>query len=250
MPDPNPNTKGMPGSRDPESTPRPRPGNAEGAGGTGNTTEAGDTGDLAKQESKSEPGTRSSTRTGGRTRDESAKAEIFEATRQLARRQSYCKITIGAIARKAHVAKSTIYRWWPSKPHLVYEAIFSGDWTHPNEGDLRRDLKSLLTQYMESQLEPQWSALQLGLWADLTSEESKDKSLAQEHMAHFGRILQRSLDRAVRRGELRRRPDGPLITSLLTGSVRNMRLRAGIPMKEVPLDAIIDLVYNGLLADQ
>lgn len=61
----------------------------------------------------------------GRPRSESSRRAILDATRRLLTHNSVQKLSIEAIAKKAGVGKTTIYRWWPNKPAVVMEAIFS-----------------------------------------------------------------------------------------------------------------------------
>ncbi len=61
----------------------------------------------------------------GRPRSESSRRAILEATRRLLTHVSVQKLSIEAVARKAGVGKTTIYRWWPNKSAVVMEAIFS-----------------------------------------------------------------------------------------------------------------------------
>lgn len=61
----------------------------------------------------------------GRPRSESSRKSILESTRRLLTHTSVQKLSIEAIARKAGVGKTTIYRWWPSKSAVVMEAVFS-----------------------------------------------------------------------------------------------------------------------------
>jgi len=61
----------------------------------------------------------------GRPRSESSRKAILDATRRLLTHSSVQKLSIEAIARKAGVGKTTIYRWWPNKSAVIMEAIFS-----------------------------------------------------------------------------------------------------------------------------
>ena len=61
----------------------------------------------------------------GRPRSESSRRAILDATRRLLTHVSVQKLSIEAIARKAGVGKTTIYRWWPNKSAVVMEAVFS-----------------------------------------------------------------------------------------------------------------------------
>lgn len=61
----------------------------------------------------------------GRPRSESSRRAILDATRRLLTHVSVQKVSIEAIARKAGVGKTTIYRWWPNKAAVIMEAVFS-----------------------------------------------------------------------------------------------------------------------------
>ncbi len=103
-----------------------------------------------KIESNAVPSTKSSstsTPCKGRPRDEQAHKAILQFTRKLAsEKNSYNDITIEAISRGAHVAKTTIYRWWKTKNALVREACFLGRLVAPNTGSLRGDMRDLISQ--------------------------------------------------------------------------------------------------------
>jgi AcrR family transcriptional regulator len=61
----------------------------------------------------------------GRPRSEESRRAILDATRRLLTHMSVQKISIEAIAKKAGVGKTTIYRWWPNKQAVVMEAVFN-----------------------------------------------------------------------------------------------------------------------------
>lgn len=61
----------------------------------------------------------------GRPRSEESRRAILDATRRLLTHMSVAKISIEAIAKKAGVGKTTIYRWWPNKQAVVMEAVFN-----------------------------------------------------------------------------------------------------------------------------
>lgn len=65
------------------------------------------------------------TQKSGRPRSESSRQAILDATRRLLTHNTVQKLSIEAIAKKASVGKTTIYRWWPNKSAVVMEAIFS-----------------------------------------------------------------------------------------------------------------------------
>ena len=61
----------------------------------------------------------------GRPRSEKSKNAILKATNSLLLHVSVQELSIEAIAKKAKVGKTTIYRWWPNKTAVVMDALRS-----------------------------------------------------------------------------------------------------------------------------
>ena len=55
----------------------------------------------------------------GRPRDEAARAAILRSANAILEEKGIGGFTIEAVAARAGVAKTTIYRWWPSKGALA-----------------------------------------------------------------------------------------------------------------------------------
>jgi len=86
--------------------------------------------------------------TGRRPREEVQRAAL-EATLDLVDNPSigYRGLTMEAVARRAGISKATLYRWWPSKAHLLCEAYVAKanrDIPLPGAGDLGEDLREYL----------------------------------------------------------------------------------------------------------
>lgn len=61
----------------------------------------------------------------GRPRSQKSKQSILKATNSLLLHMSVQELSIEAIAKKAKVGKTTIYRWWPNKTAVVMDALVS-----------------------------------------------------------------------------------------------------------------------------
>ena len=59
----------------------------------------------------------------GRPRSEKSRNAILKATNSLLLHKSVQELSIEAIAKKAKVGKTTIYRWWPNKTAVVMDAL-------------------------------------------------------------------------------------------------------------------------------
>ncbi|MFN3828173.1 MAG: TetR/AcrR family transcriptional regulator [Micavibrio sp.] len=61
----------------------------------------------------------------GRPRSDKSREAILDATRKMLMHTPLRDISIEAIAKRAGVGKTTIYRWWPHKAALVMEAFLA-----------------------------------------------------------------------------------------------------------------------------
>ncbi|WP_329485612.1 TetR/AcrR family transcriptional regulator [Kitasatospora sp. NBC_01246] len=59
----------------------------------------------------------------GNRRDETARQAVLHAADDLLVEHGFGALTIEAIARRAGVAKQTIYRWWPSKVEILLDTL-------------------------------------------------------------------------------------------------------------------------------
>ena len=61
--------------------------------------------------------------TRGRPRSEQARRAILAAALELVRDEGYRAVTIDSVAKRAGVARTTIYRWWPSVAALLVDVL-------------------------------------------------------------------------------------------------------------------------------
>lgn len=78
----------------------------------------------------------------GRPRREGADDEILAVALAMLREQGYGSLTVDAVAERAGVAKTTVYRRWPSKGALVAAAI--APLAAEQSGDVVAEAESLL----------------------------------------------------------------------------------------------------------
>jgi AcrR family transcriptional regulator len=85
----------------------------------------------------------------GRPRSLQSEEAILEATGKLLSSEGYLGLTVSKVAARARASKSTIYRRWPTKEHLVMAAFDRWPVMVPRDrGDLLSDLLDLYQQYL------------------------------------------------------------------------------------------------------
>jgi AcrR family transcriptional regulator len=107
--------------------------------------------------------------TRGRPRDPRTQEAILAATRTLLSTVGYEQASMDAIAREAGVSRPTVYRRWPSKAHVVFDAVFGGakgDEILSSTGDFAQDLRHFATTVCEFWRDPAVAAATMGILAD------------------------------------------------------------------------------------
>ncbi|CAN5214361.1 TetR/AcrR family transcriptional regulator [soil metagenome] len=185
----------------------------------------------------------------GRKRDHSRDPEILDAALDVLAETGYDGMTIDMVAARARAGKATLYRRWPSKGHLVIDAIACMKRVDlpndelPDTGSLRGDLVSLIKQPSI-----QDSERKLKIMAGLLSMMSKDPGLAvvakTQILEPHVTIIRALLLRAIERGEIRADCD---IESLSTLSTAMTSYRLLILNKPVTREFLISLIDGVLL---
>ncbi len=153
----------------------------------------------------------------GRPRSKRSEEAIIRATTSLLADERYANFTVSKVAARARASKSTIYRRWPTKEHLVIEAFNRWPALTPHDrGTLMADLLGLYRQFLRILHQPPSNAIM----PTLVAERAHNPALA----AVFDPLMQRRrdpvrvvLERAMERGELPRTTDVELAVDALMG---------------------------------
>lgn len=180
--------------------------------------------------------------TGARPGGRSARvrAAIHTATLDQLAAHGYADLTIDAVADRAGVHRTTIYRRWPDKRSLVLAALHEHAFDQlpiPDTGDLRRDL-SLLAQAMDHALDrPHVRALLATIIADRPgSTELAD--LRTQFWTDRQRHAQAIPQRAIQRGQLPPDTDPTAVIDMLAGPIYLRRFIQGQEMTATEIDEL------------
>ena len=154
----------------------------------------------------------------GRPRDGRIDSEVVSAVLSVLKRGGYRAVTIDGIARKVGRARSSLYRRWPSKRHLVAYAVVNEMGENPaaDTGGLRGDLEAAVGTLSRAFSGPLRRAL-AGLAADMAQDAALASIIQQEVLAPRRKSMREALDRAQIRGEVRPDFDVELVLDMLTG---------------------------------
>lgn len=160
-------------------------------------------------------------RTPGRPRDPEADERILVATRELLVEDGYDALSYEVVARRAGVSRPTIYRRWPSKLHLLYDAAFPTADLEPitDTGEFSIDLERFAASAGQAYSRPETRAALPALLPHLTPgsalhEASRDP-LTRAARQQFRDLVEAAIDR----GEVREGLDAELLFDTVVGLV-------------------------------
>jgi AcrR family transcriptional regulator len=155
-----------------------------------------------------------------RPRNTDSDAAILTAAAETLQRDGYDGLIVDELARAVGVAKTTVYRRWPTKNHLVVSVIaaWQGEVAVPDSGDTEADLVAIVTG-MARALDP---ASMRRLVAELAAASARDADLrAQVELLWNARRAATAaiLARGVADGTLRDDLDVEIAMDQLAGAV-------------------------------
>jgi AcrR family transcriptional regulator len=187
-----------------------------------------------------------STRSPGRPRSEQAHHAILAATIELLPEHGLTGLSIEAVATKAGVGKTTIYRRWPSKLELVVEAVAEMRPPLPTEdtGSLQGDFLAFQRGQVSRVAAGPMPRIAPRLLAESVSDRELHEAVQRELIDPIRTAIGEVLQRGVDRGELRADLDVELATDVVHGTVvyRILRSEGDLLAAVAPVPRVLDLL--------
>lgn len=188
-------------------------------------------------------------RSPGRPRDTSISERALAATCELLTERGFEATTMQAVAERAGVHASALYRRWPSRIGMIAEATFPG--LDPGSvaptGDLRRDLRRFIRAYTAAFTAPAARAAAAGLLAHIQSSPAPrppELNLRVSARPQFRAILAAAPPGAV---DSALDPDD--VFDLLLGAILVRVLLPAATARRQPAERVVDMVMRVLRAD-
>jgi AcrR family transcriptional regulator len=185
----------------------------------------------------------------GRPRSERAHQAILDAANEILEERGFVDLTIDEVAQRAGVSKTTIYRRWPTKGTLVFEA-FAADFLArvpgPDTGSLRGDLLASLRAWIRVNKGTVKGRTLVGLIAEV----QRDPELAEiwrEGVIGPVRAQHRTIvERAIERGEVLPDVDPDVVLDLIYGAAYHRLLQSHLPLSDRFAQDVVDTVVAGV----
>lgn len=156
----------------------------------------------------------------GRPRDTRIDSAVLDAAAELLPQTGYADLTVAAIADRAGTSRPAVYRRWPSKAHLVHEAVFRDADTSrvPVTGRLEEDLHSIVARTAALLTSPLARLAVPGLIGEAASDPSLNQRVLDRFAGSGWSGLDAYLSEAAARGELRAGFDAGVLLEVVIGS--------------------------------
>lgn len=195
----------------------------------------------------------------GRPRSTAADAAILEATRASLVDLGWSKLTMGDVATRAGVAKTTLYRRWAGKNELVVDAVavLFDELEMHDRGSLAADVQGVVLQFAALLERPEARTALMAVVAESTRDDSLRLRIRSAIVDRQKRLVLLGRQRAQARGELRYEDDASaaarnadLIFDVIAGAVVHRTLVSAEPVDSAWASGFTSLLLLGLAGAQ
>jgi AcrR family transcriptional regulator len=184
---------------------------------------------------------------GGRPRQPDADRAILQSAFRLLVDRGYPSTSIEAVAADAGVAKTTIYRRYPTKRELAIAALRDATSFEPRmPPDL--DSRTALAMFVREGINGIVGSGAFRVLGSLLTEDRREPGLMDEFRRQLieprQQLVIQMLERGVARGELRSDIDAALVTELVAGAVLAHHVILGQPRSQAWADSLVDAVWE------
>lgn len=157
----------------------------------------------------------------GRPRSEKSRVAILKATNALLLHTSVQELSIEAIAKKAKVGKTTIYRWWPNKTAVVMEALTSQPAMQEPLPTAKNNAEALRLQLQKliRLLHSKNGETIAQLFSEAQGNEESQRIFENSFLGPLMDAIEYSVEQGKKDGEFRNKVDTKLAIDLLCGPI-------------------------------
>ncbi len=192
----------------------------------------------------------------GRPRSREADTAILDAARAVLIELGWGRLTMAAVAARAGVAKTTLYRRWANRNELVVDALAAqfDELRLPDHGTLAADVEDVVLQFAALLERPETRTALMAVIAESTHDAALRARVRGAIVERQKRLVVLGRHRAQRRGELP--PDDgrdttaqvDLIFDILAGAVVHRILVSGEAVDRPWASSLAALLLGGLTA--
>jgi AcrR family transcriptional regulator len=185
----------------------------------------------------------------GRPRSEVAERAMLAAAIELLAEHGYGGLTVEAVATRAGVAKTTVYRRWPGKDELLIDALntVKGPVAQPPGGSVESDLKWLMEHMRQAWLDTSHGQIMRRLSAEGSDQPELYRMFRDRIVGPRQAVTRSVVQRGITEGCIRSDVDVEAVMDLLASPV----IAAVMGHREAQLTAkhvehVVEIVLAGI----
>ena len=173
-------------------------------------------------------------------RVEKSRKAVLAATYELLTKSGLSGVSVDEVSRRSGVAKTTIYRHWPSRESLLLDACsqLSSRPPVPDTGNVRSDLETLAAGAAVRLRQP-WSTVMPSIIDAAERDEELAKLQAQIHLQMRGAFVA-VIERGQKRGELPASQNALELVASILGPILYRRFFSREPLNETYAKAVVE----------
>ena len=178
---------------------------------------------------------------------------VLTAASHILSREGYARLTMERVAAESGVAKTTLYRSWPTKAALcmdLYLDVAGHELKIPNTGNIATDLRYLIDNVVRLQTRTVAGPAFIGLIAEAQINPDTRTAFLAEFAERRREVTRLVLKRAIKRGELRADIDIDLVIDAIGGATTFRLLQGHAPLTGKFAESLVHLVLSGCSAAQ
>jgi AcrR family transcriptional regulator len=177
------------------------------------------------------------------------RATVLGAAIDLLAERGYAGFSVESVVERTGIAKTTLYRHWPTRDDLLAAVIakLDGAGPLPDTGSVRQDLQDLFARRVRAARTPQWERCMPAL-VEAAARHPELAAMIARLTSQILAQIETLLRRGIERGELRPDLDPQLAASALIGPIVFRRLLLGEAPTLQRVSAVIDLLMQGIAA--
>lgn len=186
-------------------------------------------------------------------RSQIARRAVLTAALEMVAEVGYARLTVEGIAARAGVGKQTIYRWWPSKGAVLFDALLMLSEGQdglpadlPDTGDLEADLRVVLHATVAELNDPALSEVMRALTVEILLDPALAATYSERLDEPVRELKRRRLRSAQQAGQLADEVDLDIAVEMLWGPLRSRWLFGEGPLTTEFVDRVIGTALNGL----
>jgi AcrR family transcriptional regulator len=184
----------------------------------------------------------------GRPRSDSSRQAILGAAYDLLAEKGMAAFTIEGVAARSGSAKTTIYRWWPSRGMLATDALLcrmAREVPIPHTESALADLRTVM-HGLAHMLSSETGRVVAGLIAEAQCCSETSNAITTNLINRRRQAGREIVERGIASGEICPSIDIETVLDALYGPIYARLLLRRMPLEEPWVDKLADTVFHGI----